>query len=125
MLIHLAKHSKKKLITKQCAFPGCGKSFRGIGPTRYCKEHRTVEARQHMSRLYAAKKKEARLQVDDQNQVISHKFITAAMKTCVCALDGCDETFDIKILPHVNVYPKYCAEHRSEWKREWHRRKQA
>lgn len=117
--IQLSKHSKKRLIHKQCQFPGCTEWFDGIGPSRYCAKHRTPAARLHMSKLYATKRKIAQNPVDDVNQVIVHKFLSIAQRECECALDGCSNRFTIQILPHVSVYPKYCAEHRTEWRRQW------
>jgi len=37
-----------------------------------------------------------------------------------CALEGCDNQFEIKIYPRQYIYPKYCTEHRNEYKRVRH-----
>jgi hypothetical protein len=37
-----------------------------------------------------------------------------------CALEGCHTVFLIKIHPRQYVYPKYCPEHRNEYKRIRH-----
>ena len=29
----------------------------------------------------------------------------------------CGKDFDVLIMPNVYVYPKYCEDHRNEWKR--------
>ncbi len=34
-----------------------------------------------------------------------------------CALEGCDHQFEVKIYPRQYVYPKYCPEHRNEYRR--------
>ena len=37
-----------------------------------------------------------------------------------CALEGCDHQFEVKIYPRQYIYPKYCPEHRNEYKRIRH-----
>jgi len=37
-----------------------------------------------------------------------------------CALEGCDHQFEVKIYPRQFIYPKYCPEHRNEYKRIRH-----
>jgi hypothetical protein len=37
-----------------------------------------------------------------------------------CALEGCDHQFEVKIYPRQYIYPKYCPEHRNEYKRVRH-----
>jgi hypothetical protein len=39
-----------------------------------------------------------------------------------CALEGCDNQFEVKIYPRQYIYPKYCPEHRNEYKRIRHLR---
>lgn len=40
-----------------------------------------------------------------------------------CALEGCNSQFEVKIYPRQYVYPKYCPEHRNEYKRIRHLQK--
>jgi hypothetical protein len=37
-----------------------------------------------------------------------------------CALEGCEHQFEVKIYPRQYIYPKYCPEHRNEYKRIRH-----
>jgi hypothetical protein len=37
-----------------------------------------------------------------------------------CDLEGCDNQFEVKIYPRQYVYPKYCPEHRNEYRRIRH-----
>jgi hypothetical protein len=37
-----------------------------------------------------------------------------------CALEGCQNQFEVKIYPRQYIYPKYCPEHRNEYKRIRH-----
>ena len=39
-----------------------------------------------------------------------------------CELEGCDHQFEVKIYPRQYIYPKYCPEHRNEYKRIRHLR---
>ena len=37
-----------------------------------------------------------------------------------CALEGCKQHFEIKIYPRQYIYPKYCPQHRNEYRRIRH-----
>jgi hypothetical protein len=37
-----------------------------------------------------------------------------------CALEGCEHQFEVKVYPRQYVYPKYCPEHRNEYRRVRH-----
>jgi len=37
-----------------------------------------------------------------------------------CALEGCDHQFEVKVYPRQYIYPKYCPDHRNEYKRVRH-----
>ena len=37
-----------------------------------------------------------------------------------CVLEACDHQFEVKIYPRQYVYPKYCPEHRNEYRRVRH-----
>ena len=37
-----------------------------------------------------------------------------------CHLEECDNQFEVKIFPRQYVYPKYCPEHRNEYRRIRH-----
>lgn len=52
------------------------------------------------------------------NQIILHNFRSAVEKSCECQLMGCTQTFPVTLIPNQVLYPKYCAGHRSEFRRE-------
>ncbi len=54
------------------------------------------------------------------NQILLHNYRADVIKDCNCALDGCDHTFPIVLIPNQALYPKYCKAHRSEFRREHH-----
>jgi len=58
------------------------------------------------------------------NQILLHNYRAESMKDCRCPLEGCDRVFAIILIPNQALYPKYCGEHRSEWRREFHRQRQ-
>jgi hypothetical protein len=101
------KHDK----VKKCEFIGCDTTFFGRGKTRYCTEHRK---KKYYFSLYHKEKPTP----IDVNQVIQHKNIYSPNMTLKCSLEGCNNNFDIVLTPRVYVFPKYCQEHRNEWKRQ-------
>lgn len=111
--------SKKKLKTKICQFPGCTVEFQGIGPSKYCKEHKKQKYRNELNRLNSRKKKEKdKKQILINNQFIKHDNHYSTQIELTCALEGCDNTFQIKLLPRTFIYPKFCETHRNEYKRK-------
>lgn len=55
--------------------------------------------------------------VTRNNQIILHNFRKAVEKICDCQLLGCRQEFAITLVPNQVLYPKYCTEHRSEFRR--------
>jgi len=105
----MAKHKSQKMKEKICKFPGCGVTFIGKGKAKYCEEHRKAKYR-----------KELYKQNDNNGDAIvriDHGELYATHITKTCELEGCDNTFDILLVPRVYDYPRYCEEHRNEYKR--------
>ena len=48
-------HKQKK--EKICKYPNCGKTFLGIGPAKYCEEHKQPKFRAIINKLLQEKKK--------------------------------------------------------------------
>lgn len=55
--------------------------------------------------------------VTRNNQILLHNYRKAMEKTCDCQLLGCRQEFTITLIPNQVLYPKYCNEHRSEFRR--------
>ena len=104
----------QKFKEKICMYPGCGKVFHGIHISKYCVEHRKDR--------YRIRKRTKPEDVNLKNQTIAHKYTTVVEQTMNCALEQCENLFTIKIFPRLYVYPKFCNEHRNEYKRERHLR---
>lgn len=110
---------KEERKLKQCKFPGCEIHFEGRGLEKYCKEHRKKE---YYRILYFDKyKKENEPSITElkkNNQIIKHKSCHTFTVNSICALEGCNNHFKINVTPGNFVYPKFCPEHRNEFKRK-------
>jgi len=52
------------------------------------------------------------------NQIILHNFNTEIEQSKPCQLIGCCQNFSMTLIPNQLLYPKYCEEHRSEFRRQ-------
>lgn len=59
------------------------------------------------------------------NQLLKHNFRYCHGRQMECALEGCTQTFEFVLVPGQIIYPKYCEDHRSSYRREQFRRRQA
>lgn len=113
--MQLPKYKKKKRIKlKICQY--CGKEFWGHPIAKYCELHRDVKQRE--------KTKKSPEPGDSNNKTYQHEFIEVVEENWTCELDGCPSTYPVKIFPKQFVYPRYCEEHRNEFRRRnWIRQK--
>ena len=108
------------LKERLCGFPGCQEKFMGRGKTKYCEEHRKQEYR---SKLYSKPKGESAVKdgdgnfinTSDVNQTIKHSYTEAVETELKCAC--CGKRYHVTLIPSQFIYPKYCEEHRNEFKR--------
>ena len=98
-------HCKFKLRT--CEFRDCQEPFMGLQSHKYCPEHRKSEYKQ--DKYYYISEPE------DTNIVYNHKLTYSARVKFKCAC--CNKEYEVTIIPSVYIYPKFCSEHRSEFKR--------
>ncbi|HQF56120.1 MAG TPA: hypothetical protein PK208_13470 [Fibrobacteria bacterium] len=62
---------------------------------------------------------------DSNNRTYNHDFIEVVEENWICELDGCGKSYVVKIFPKQFVYPRFCEEHRNEFRRRnWIRQKQ-
>lgn len=109
----------EKIKLKQCQFPGCEVKFQGRGLEKYCQEHRKKEYyKQLYHDKYKEKNKESTLEIRKLNQIIKHKNCDCFTIRSICALEGCYKEFKILVEPGNFIYPKFCEEHRNEFKRK-------
>lgn len=52
------------------------------------------------------------------NQILKHNFTTDVEQITTCHLLGCCQNFSLTLIPNQLLYPKYCEEHRSEFRRQ-------
>jgi len=100
---------KQRLKEKKCAFPGCGVTFIGRGKAKYCEEHRKAKYRKE---LYKKNDNDG-----EAITTIEHDVDYATKITRVCGLEGCEEEYDITLLPKLNEYPNFCPKHRNQYQR--------
>lgn len=113
--MQLPKYKKKKRIKlKICQY--CGKEFWGHPIAKYCELHRDVKQRE--------KTKKSPEPGDSNNKTHQHDFIEVVEESWICELDGCSKEYTVKIFPKQFVYPRFCEEHRNEFRRRnWARQK--
>lgn len=102
------KSTHQKYKHRTCQFRGCEETFMGHESHKYCHEHRKPEYKQ--DKYYYISTPE------DTNMVYDHKLIIATRMKFNCAC--CNEEYEVVILPRIKVYPRYCLEHRNEFKRK-------
>lgn len=108
--MQLPKYKKKKRIKlKICQEPGCGREFWGHPIAKYCELHRDIKQR--------AKHKKEFESVDVKNMVFKHNYTEVLDLEFCCCLDGCDNRYIVKVFPKQFVYPRYCLEHRNDFRR--------
>ena len=113
LLMQLPKtRRRQKLREKTCQYPDCGKVFFGIHISKYCHEHRKDR--------YRIRKRATPEDVNLKNQTIKHSYTEVVTMVMTCDLEECKHEFEVKIFPRQYVYPKYCQEHRNEYRRVRH-----
>lgn len=55
------------------------------------------------------------------NRILLHNYRAPSIRDCRCDLDGCANVFAVVLIPNQTLYPRYCAEHRTEHRRALHR----
>ena len=98
---------QNKLVQKKCQYDGCGKDYVGHAISKYCKFHRDVKNRE-------VKKHET----INNNLIINYSNNKITVEEFTCSLEGCNNKYTIELIPRQNVYPKYCPDHRNEFKRK-------
>ncbi|MFP4522022.1 MAG: hypothetical protein ACLFQK_07750 [Fibrobacterota bacterium] len=100
----------QKRTPKECVYEGCGEKFMGTPAQKYCDFHKDVK-----NRKYLRKKND---DITKNNMLFRHTFNDTTRIEFTCSLPGCRKTYACDVIPRQKVYPKYCEEHRSEFKRE-------
>lgn len=56
--------------------------------------------------------------VRKNNLIQLHNFKKEVTKILSCELEGCEQKFEIKLIPNQILYPKFCEIHRNTFKRD-------
>jgi hypothetical protein len=116
--------TKNRKTYKTCQFTGCENKFWGIAVQKYCTDPRCKELRKIR---FAAKGRRKMFDASVSNIIIERKSAGSKLKnnqvlTIRCRakdINGCrcKETFTILYSKNRKVYPMFCEEHRSAYKR--------
>ncbi len=91
-----------------------GKVFMGTGFSKWCHEHRKKCYRKEIN---ASKEKP---KVEITNKEIIYNIENPEYVNFICEL--CNTSFLIKVYPGKGIYPKFCEDHRSEYRRLFYRK---
>jgi len=87
------------------------------GRGKYCTEHKKRKYRKIIDAGKIEAKRAAAAALSP-NQTLKHHYNEAIILSMKCQLPGCENEFEIKVFPNIFLYPKYCPEHRNEYKRQ-------
>ncbi len=108
--MQIPKHKKlPKRSTKYCTYLSCNKEFFGTPVQKYCDVHKDPHNRKRIR-----PKPES---PSVKNMIFAHNFNDKITLKLPCNLNGCGKDFNIDIYPDLYVYPKYCEDHRNEYRR--------
>jgi len=96
---------------KNCNYLDCNKEFNGTPIQVYCDYHKDPHHRKRFRPVPESP--------EVRNQVFMHEFKRRMKAEFNCALSGCRECFEVDLTPKTFVYPKYCEQHRSEFRRNY------
>jgi len=102
------KDQNKKYL-KNCR--DCGAEFYGLLPSIYCEEHRDPAER---SKIRAEKERLTR-ERNRKEYNVSIKRENSGKTTLLCGV--CGKPYEVLYYKKQSVYPKYCEEHRNEYRR--------
>ena len=101
---------KKRIKFKICHESGCGKEFWGHPIAKYCELHRDIKQR--------VKIKKHIENANEKNICFKHIYVDSIDIEFICGLKDCSHKYTVKVFQKQYVYPKYCQEHRNDFKRE-------
>ena len=89
----------------------CGAEYYGLSYSKFCKP---------CGALKLSRNARNRHPYEGVNQHFEHDFHSVQHVQFFC--DLCGDPFDVSVWPKQFVYPRYCEEHRSEFKRQEYER---
>jgi hypothetical protein len=101
-------YQKKEKRPINCTHPGCESVFEGYPHTKFCEYHKDIKTRE-----VKKVEKESCIFIFEQATFEKQKI----EKDCDC----CGKSFVIELYPNIKEYPRFCEDHRSEYKRYFYR----
>jgi hypothetical protein len=129
------QYEKKKI--KLCQFPGCNRYYDGTGFSKYCKELHQLdekgedvlnedgkpiiiwEGHRHRKFRKEIDAKKKKIIKENPNKCYYHNSDKPQDVIFIC--DLCGSQFEIKVYPQIEIYPRFCESHRSEFRRLYYR----
>jgi hypothetical protein len=99
--------NRHRLIVKICK--ECNHEYLGHPISKYCPKHQNIQNRKPKPKKFK--------RFRQINRIIKSKEFDVKDKLVQCGLKGCTNFFIIRVYPRQELYPKFCPEHRTEWKR--------
>lgn len=98
----------------------CGCTFMGIGRQAHCPDHSTDIAKAELTAMKNGlapvfDENGKRFKVGEVNLKIKHEYTTSQKMVRKC--DCCNTEYEIIVTPGQIEYPRWCGEHRNEFKR--------
>jgi hypothetical protein len=94
----------------------CGKEFFGHAVRKYCDIHLDQKNGDRVKLRTEYRKKLLSIH-ENSNQVNNFKNKDVLKIKASCKLNGCGNIFELLVFPRQEVFPKYCEDHRSEYRR--------
>lgn len=116
--IEIPKLDKKKIkkmsyFKRVCKHEGCNKEFYGRCNRMYCDEHGT----QYWVNRRRKRTRRPKTDPTINNMVIQTKEKIRYRASFKCAVESCNSTFKLTVLPGKHVYRKFCDDHVNPYKR--------
>jgi len=99
--------NRNRLIVMVCQ--ECHHEYLGHPISKYCPKHREIKNR----------KPKKKIKQKEMNRIVKTNAFDVIERAFKCGLRGCKNIFLIKIYPRQTLYPKFCPEHRTEYRRKY------
>ena len=108
--MQLPRYKKRlRLKHKVCREPGCGREYWGHTTSKYCEHHSDQKNR--------VRRRRPKTDPGVVNYIHNPIIREPIDMVRTCSLEGCYNTYQFRVIPHVTVYPRFCDAHRSEFRR--------
>lgn len=120
----LFAESSRSAKMKECSHPGCTNFVSAQSHKHYCSDPRCVEDREEQQKeLYKTNRKNSCIYPETINviipkkSVLMNKILRIQCSASSCKHGRCKNTFLVPYSLARRTYPRYCNEHRNEYRR--------